>query len=588
MLKSASVSHNHSSWEKHQILNGIEKQVISSGHMRLRKENRVVLPAPFPFFQVWIKSHFVNKTCANCVSGHIPSTSSQALTILERFSTHIKGFVEAVQSASNGLDPISHSSRFFLNKTRRNTLILGSEGAGRGVPLPPGSPSRGGAQSTARGALPARWSRQAVAGPPTPQQALSGGGRSHFFPTARVNRALGQERLREPPLPLPRGDNTGLAPHLATSSPAHCAVPCRAPAAPGRLWAPPHLSPRPVRDRAPPARKALPVTSWKHPLPGWRAGITPPEHAGGGGGVIRRFPLAGAAANQARRSRPQPRSWTFPRRRSGERCCSARPRPGRRRWSGRLFMVVVVAAAWLLPPGCGAQLPGYGGGSRWAVARQVRSSGGEQRGKACPLGGLAAVVPPLAEVLARHGSKVCFYLTKGTVLARFAPRAPKGRAVGGLAAVGVAVPYPPVSSRAPPAAVGSPCRPVTAPRGCSGAAANLNTFSFFWRVLLRAARCSCHSRCAPCGTGTERIPGWLWYPWQQEVAFPEGRGEGRASPLLCALGNGAGCKRNLGNVGHVCRAVTLVSVCSSLCACKAKNATVLVSYFRSLRTSLRK
>lgn len=183
------------------------------------------------------------------MSGHIPSTSSQALTILERFSTHIKGFVEAVQSASNGLDPISHSSRFFLNKTRRNTLILGSEGAGRGVPLPPGSPSRGGAQSTARGALPARWSRQAVAGPPTPQQALSGGGRSHFFPTARVNRALGQERLREPPLPLPRGDNTGLAPHLATSSPAHCAVPCRAPAAPGRLVS--AASPQPAPRQGP-------------------------------------------------------------------------------------------------------------------------------------------------------------------------------------------------------------------------------------------------------------------------------------------------------------------------------------------------
>lgn len=33
--------------------------------------------------------------------------------------------MEAVQRASNGLDLISHSSRLFLNKAQRNTIILG-------------------------------------------------------------------------------------------------------------------------------------------------------------------------------------------------------------------------------------------------------------------------------------------------------------------------------------------------------------------------------------------------------------------------------------------------------------------------------
>lgn len=151
----------------------------------------------------------------NGVPGHTLSTSSQAGIILEIFSAHVKGFVEAVQSASNGLGLISHSSCFFSNKTQRNWLILGWWGGGkrsgeeRGGSFPPFPRRRAG---RVRGAHPGRRSAQPAVGAGAPDEP------SLPAPARTARRGRGQ---RQPSLLRLRGSGqAGSAPRL-TPSPEH-------------------------------------------------------------------------------------------------------------------------------------------------------------------------------------------------------------------------------------------------------------------------------------------------------------------------------------------------------------------------------
>lgn len=159
--------------------------------------------------------------------GHIPSTSSQAVIILGRSGAHVKGFVEAVQSASNGLGLISHSSCFFLNKAQRNTLILGWRGGveakgcssptGGALPEAAGKAGRG-ERSRAVDPLRPLWGRLALDEPsPAGKPRPLGTGRPRQLPS------------RRPSLPRLRGcrrAGAGSAPRLLSSPPPRHPLPC--------------------------------------------------------------------------------------------------------------------------------------------------------------------------------------------------------------------------------------------------------------------------------------------------------------------------------------------------------------------------
>lgn len=173
--------------------------------------------------------------------------------------------------------------------------------------LPRRSSSRGRWRGRAREALLVSGKRcpQAAVDAAIPRQTLS----LALRPCGAGSRALGTRRLREPPLPrLPQGRcRISSAPALPYRS--------RSPPRPSSLRRARGLSSGLSRGSCarvpsgplPTCPRALPVTSWKHPLPC-------PAPAGGRGqrGLL---PLAGAAVTRARRSRRRSRSWALPRRR---------------------------------------------------------------------------------------------------------------------------------------------------------------------------------------------------------------------------------------------------------------------------------
>lgn len=165
----------------------------------------------------------------------------------------------------------------------------GRGGRRGGVVLPRRSSSRGGWRGRAREAFPVSGKRcpQAAVDAAIPRQTLS----LALRPCGAGSRALGTRRLGEPSLPrLPQG-RCGIS-----SAPA---LPCRArsPPRPCCLRRARGLSsglsrgccPRVPSGPLPTCPRALPVTSWKHPLPR-PGGSGGSGRAGGGSGGSSRWP----------------------------------------------------------------------------------------------------------------------------------------------------------------------------------------------------------------------------------------------------------------------------------------------------------
>lgn len=409
--------------------------------------------------------------------------------------------MEAVQRTFNGLDLISHSRCLFLNKVQRNTIILGcrfrkgvaGEGGegwfsnGGALPQADGEVGRGKrspwAGSDARRLL---WMRRSPNKPSPPALARTSRGK----PRPR------DRRPREASTPgLPQG---------------RCGI-SSAPALPRRARSPPRPSclrqarglssglaraavPASPRAPLPTCPRALPVTSWKHAFP-----LPPPRRPGrrrrlraaAGRGQRRLLPLASAAVSRARRSRRRSRSWVFPARRS-----EAEPGPALHAGCRSCRAPSCLAAA------CGAPLPGgHGGGARRAVGAELRwvSAVGMGRGGLAGRGpaGLAEVAASLLErcgtsqgSAGRGGPGAQAANSAGEKSVALAPRKRLHARLAARAAAVGAAPHPAESLQPPPAALGVSGRAVTAPRGCSAATANLDTFPapggccFFWQGFI--------------------------------------------------------------------------------------------------------
>lgn len=344
--------------------------------------------------------------------------------------------MEAVQRASNGLDLISHSSRLFLNKVQRNTIILGCRrgvgGSGGRVVLPRRSSSRGGWRGRAREALPVSGKRcpqaaadAAIPGKPSPPAPARTSPLRRGKPRPGERAARGAIAARPNHLRRARGLSSGLARGSCPRVPSGTA---------------PHLS-------------ALPVTSWKPrcPRPGGReGGRRLREAAPGGSGRRRGGSSRGSSRWLPSVERGGPAAGPAPG------CSSpagASAQPGPAPYAGGCGSY---RALPFLAPACGAPLPGgHGGGARRAVGVELRwvSVGMGWDGLAASLAGASS---------AREESVV------------LAPRVRLPHPAGSESAhgcwPGAAAGAAPSPAEPPPA---SPCCPwvsgraVTASRGCS-------------------------------------------------------------------------------------------------------------------------
>lgn len=273
---------------------------------------------------------------------------------------------------------------------------------------------------------------------------------------------------------------------------------CPAPPRPSRLRRARGLScglargscPRVPSGPLPTCPRALPLTSWKHPLPlppPRRPGRRAPAAAaapGGGGAGAAQAPPVGRRGRQSSAAVPPPVPLV------GVPCQQERAlgRTGPVCWlsllSGSFLPRSCLRGAaargpWRGRPAsrrCGAQV---GVRRRDAMGRDG-TSWRERCGRAgAPRDGTGRGGPGSGSRRTRHTRKVSLWRSASAFHARLAARAPTaaGRGAGGRTGGccrGSAYPAEPLQP--PPAALGVSGRAVTAPRGCSGATAKLDTF----------------------------------------------------------------------------------------------------------------